>query len=185
MSVEQKQDGEDLIWVARDRSFGGKTVEVLRVGGDANNPQVKHFGNPVVSPTLQAKATIATAAVKTLHATPVQVIPAPPAGKYIEIVSVHAELVYGTAGYDGVDATDYLELRYTNGSGALLTATVSPAGFGDATANAHVTLTPASSGWIPANAKVVAYIAGSEWYTAAGDSALRFDILYRLRDLAL
>jgi hypothetical protein len=182
MSVEWKQDGEDWVWIARDRSFGGAIVEMLRVPGTPG-ALVSIAGNPVVAPVLRATAVLLAAAVKTLHATPVQVLPAPPANTYIEVVSMHAYLKFGSAGYDSVAATDYLELRYTDGSGALLVQAVSPAGFGDATSDAHLLLEPAAS-WAPANAKVVAYIAGSEWYAAAGDSDLHLDILYRIRPLA-
>lgn len=184
MSVEWKQDGEDWIWVSRDRGFGGAVTEALRVAGDGSGT-LSIAGKPVVSQTLQAKAVILSAAVKTLHGTPVQVIPAPPAGTYIEIISMHARLQFNTAAYDAVAAGDFLELRYTDGSGALLTATVSPVGFGDAVATADVLITPAASGVIPINAKVVAFIAATEWFGAAGDGDLHLDILYRVRPLAI
>lgn len=183
MSVEWKQDGEDWVWVSRDRGFGGAVVEALRVKGDGSG-QLVFQGNPLVDQLLIAKAVIPTASVKTLHATPVQVIPKPPAGYFIEIVSMSAELVFVSAGYDAVAATDYLELRYTDASGALLVQTVSPVGLGDAVANANQIINPAN-GYIAINAKVVAYIAGTEWYAAAGDSPLHLEIAYRLRKLAI
>lgn len=134
---------------------------------------------------LTATKTIAFAAVRTLHATPVELIAIPAdATKYIEIVSVHAMLVYGTAGYDSVAATDYLELRYTDANGSLLVGDITPASFGDATADDHMVLVPGARS-LPKNANVVAYIAGTEWYAAAGDSALKFNVKYRLRTLAL
>lgn len=139
-------------------------------------------GTPTV---MRADVVLASAAVKTLHATPVQVIAAPGAGKFIEIISMHAYLKFGTAAYDGVAATDFLELRHTDGSGALLTQTVDPTGFGNAAADAHVLILPAS-GIVPLdNGKVVAFIAGTEWFAAAGDSALHLEILYRIRKTAI
>lgn len=184
MSVEQKQDGEDLVFVARDRSYAsGAPVEVLRIPGSPSG--VLSISGVPAQQVYEAKAVILSAAVKTLHGTPVQVIPAPPAGTYIEIVSMHARLVFNSAAYDGVAAGDFLELRYTDGSGALLTATVSPVGFADAVATADVTIAPASSGWIPLNAKVMAFVAATEWFAAAGDGDLHLDILYRIRPLAI
>jgi hypothetical protein len=121
--------------------------------------------------------------VKALHATPVEVIAQPSAGTYIEVVSVHAFLDFNSVAYDAVGATDYLQLRYTDGSGALLTQNVSPAGFGDASADAYLLLNPAAS-YAPLRAAVMAYIAGGEWYAAAGNSPVNLVVLYRKRTLA-
>lgn len=125
--------------------------------------------------------TIAAGSVATLNATPVTVIAAPGAGKYIEIVSVEWFLDYGSVQYDAVGANDDLELRYTDGSGALLATTDNPTGFGDASADAYLLARGADQHVVTLNAPVVARIATGEWYSAAGDSPLKYAIHYRVR----
>lgn len=126
-----------------------------------------------------AEATLTAAQVQALNATAVEVIAAPGAGKYIEFLGGEAFLDFESVGYDAVAATDYLSLRYTNASGAIVTANVSPAGFGDASADAHMKLAPASH-VITQNAALVAHIQGGEWYSAAGDSPIVLRIQYRI-----
>jgi len=180
--IREKQEGEDIVYMGGSREFGSAQVEVMRLKGDGSGVSISGVDS---IPLYKAKAVILSAAVKTLNATAVEVIPAPPSGKFIEIVSAHAMLKFNSAGYDAVGAGDVLELRYTDSSGALLNATVSPVGFADAVADAHDMLHHAASGWAPLNAKVVAHIAVGEWYAAAGDGDLHLEILYRLRDLAI
>ena len=133
--------------------------------------------------------TIANAALKTLHTTAVEVIPAPSAGSYIELVSVHAYMKYATAAFDSVAATDYLELRSTNASGELLTQNVDPTGFADQATDQHRQLSLAIGAAhlvTPVDgANVVAHIAGSEWYAAAGGGELHLEVLYRVRTTAI
>lgn len=130
---------------------------------------------------------IATAAVKTLNATPVSIIPAPGAGLFIEIVSIHAWLVYGTAGYDAVGASDDLAFKYTNASGAKVVTDIEATGFGDATSDQHRVTYPTNgaANMTPvANAAVVAHILTGEWFASAGDSSLKIEATYRIRSLA-
>jgi hypothetical protein len=165
-------------------------VLILDAGGQADGRSLNTDGTNLdalmTSQVKIATKTIANAALKTLHATPVEVIATPGSGKFLEIVSVHANLVYATAAFDDVGASEFLELRHTNGSGALLTQTTGCAqGFGDASADAHLLIQPAT-GIVPVdNANVVAYIAGGEWYAAAGGSALHLEVLYRVRTTAI
>lgn len=135
-------------------------------------------------PVQEASGTIATGAVATLNATPVTVIAAPGAGKYIEVISCHWMLDFESAAYDGAAAGEDLALKYTNASGDQVAGLVDHDGFGNASADAHaivkgVAVTPV------ANAAVVAHILTGEWYAAAGDSPVKYNIRYIVRDLAL
>lgn len=129
--------------------------------------------------------TIATAAVRTLNATPVTVVPAPGAGKFIEVDSIRVMLDYGTAAYDGVAGSgEDLAFKYTNASGAKVVTDIAGSGFGDASADAQrltrgIAVTPAL------NAAVVAHILSGEWYAAAGDSPLLVEVFYRVRTAQL
>ena len=133
-------------------------------------------------PLLKASTTIAFGAVRTLNATPVSVIPAPGAGYFIEVESIHAWLDYGSTGYDAVASGDDLSFKYTNASGAKVTGDIAGPTFGDASADAHrvargVAVTPVG------NAAVVAHILATEWFGAAGNSPLKIEAYYRVRPL--
>ena len=132
----------------------------------------------------KASGTIATGDVATLNATPVEMIPAPGAGKYIEVLSVHWFLDFATTAYDAAAAGDTLEAKYTNGSGDAVVDAVAGDAIGAAAADYH-TIVQAVQELIPvANAAVVAHVNTGEWYGAAGDSPLKWEALYRVRDLA-
>jgi len=121
------------------------------------------------------EVTIATAAVKTLNATPVDVIPAPGAGYGIQLLGVEVFLDYATTAYDGIAAGEDLTLKYTNGSGAVL-ATVETTGFLDASADA-LAWAPGVAATIAANAKVVAHMLAGE--IATGDSPITIRAKWR------
>lgn len=129
--------------------------------------------------------TIATAAVRTLNATPVSVVPAPGAGFFIEVDSVRVMLDYNSAGYDAVAGSgEDLSFKYTNASGAKVTGDIAGWGFGDATSDQQrlargVAVTPV------ANAAIVAHILSGEWYSAAGNSPLLVEVFYRVRRVQL
>lgn len=173
--------GNDVVIERADRQFGGEREELFKADGESGDVSVKGVKLNGAAAVLVAKKKLTAAQVVALAATPVEVIGKPAAGKFIEIISVHAWLDFASAAYDAVAATDYLQLRYTNASGAKLLQDIDPSGFGDAVADAHLVIGHADS-LVPLNAKVVASLAGS-WYTAAGDSPIVLEVLYRLRDL--
>jgi hypothetical protein len=129
----------------------------------------------------RATGTIATGDVATMNATPVEVIAAPGAGKFIEIVSVYWFLDFNSAAYDAAAAGDTLGVKYTNGSGAQLVDTVAGNAIGSAAADYHVIVKPVAEVQPVANAAVVAHIDAGEWGT--GNSPLKYEILYRVRTL--
>jgi hypothetical protein len=164
-----------------DRTFKGVRRTVLRVDDQTGDVEIHGVKVNGAAAVLVAKKTLSAAQILALDTVPIEIIPKPAAGKYIEVVSVHAMLKFNSAQYASVGATDYLQLRYTDGSGAKQLKDVSPVGFGDAAADAHLIIGHADS-LIPANAKVVASLAGA-WTT--GDSMVTLEVMYRLRDLAI
>lgn len=128
-----------------------------------------------------ATVTIPYASVRTLNATPYELVPTPGAGYANVVESAVLFLDYGSAGYDAVGASDDLTIRYTNGSGALI-ATVETVGFLDATADAVRYVQPTTTAALTpvANAAIVAHISTGEIYSAAGDSPLKVKVYYRV-----
>jgi hypothetical protein len=168
------EPGASGLWVAAADGQGSAIALEAGVSGDLIGGEFAALGGIRI-----AETTIAAGSVATLNATAVSLVAAPGAGKYLDLVDAEVFLDYGTAGYDAVAATDYLSIRYTNASGAVLTANTSPVGFGDATADAHFKMEPTSH-LITLNAALVAHIQGGEWYSAAGDSPLTFRVKYRV-----
>jgi hypothetical protein len=120
--------------------------------------------------------TIATASVLTLNATPVSLIPAPGAG-FVNIVdSVYATIDYNSAAYV-LDAAG-LTVRYTDGSGASVGATLTQA-FGQASADAIQSVRAAATALTPvANAAIVLYADNADPTT--GNSAIKVRVYYRI-----
>lgn len=142
-------------------------------------------GSPVAQELaiLTAEGVIPFASVRTLFTTPVQVIAAPGAGLWVEVLDCYWFLDFGTAAYDGAAAGDTLQLRYTNASGAIVTQTLAGNTIGAAAADYHARVGPADGYQIAANAPVMAHIAAGEWFVAGGDSPLKYRVRYRIRNL--
>jgi hypothetical protein len=131
-----------------------------------------------------AEGTIAAAAVATLNATPVEVIAAPGAGFYVDVLQVDWFLDFESAAYDAPASGDTLGLKYTNGSGVQLVDVLAGNGIGAATADYHATSRGLTE-WVHTagdNAPVVAHLDGGEWFASAGDSPLKYRILYVVRE---
>lgn len=125
--------------------------------------------------------TIAFAAVRTMFATPVEVIPAPGAGLYNDVIDCYWFLDYSGVAYDAAVAGDALTLKYTDASGAQVVDSVAGNAIGSAAADYH-TLQRRVPELIPvANAAVVAHILLTEWFAAAGTSPLKYAIRYVVR----
>ena len=129
---------------------------------------------------------IANAAVKTLHATPVQVAPAPGAGKYIYVRSWAARYVFATAAFDGVASNEELTLRYTDGSGGEAAPKIPAVGFADqATDQLRVIdggqITAGTPVTPVANAPLVVFVNTGEWFAAAGGGSLIVEVDYHIR----
>jgi len=152
--------------------FDGTTVDDTFTGGSINANKIKGQVPSVAS------FNIPTGDVATMNATPVTVLPAPGAGFYTKVVSVHWWLDYGTVAYDAAAAGDILTLNYTDAAGAAVVDGIAGDTIGAAAADYHV-LAEAVPELIPVEAAViVAWIAAGEWFGAAGDSPLKCEIAY-------
>lgn len=133
--------------------------------------------------------TIATASVLTLNATPVELVPAPGAGKALIYLGSQWHLDFNSAAYAGIAAGEDLAIKYTDASGAQV-AELETTGFLDATADEYRWAYPAGNtgAVLPSiepveNAPLVAHMLVGEVTT--GDSDLLVKVSYRVIDLAL
>lgn len=129
-----------------------------------------------------ATVTIATAAVKTLNATPVELVPAPGAGYANVLIGALAFLDYNSAAYDGIAAGEDLAIKYTNGSGQQVAA-FEATGFLDQTADqiryVDATVQTTTAGQtIVENAALVAHMLTGE--IATGNSPVKIRCYYRV-----
>jgi len=137
-----------------------------------------------------ASGTIANAAVRTLNATPVELIAAPGAGKMILVHRAVWQLDYATAGFDAAAAGDTLVARYNDSNGAICVATTPGDTFGGATADTISVVGGVATAVVGAatgrvNQAVVAHINTGEWYAAAGGSAIKWKLFYSVVDIDL
>lgn len=129
---------------------------------------------------------ITTAQLLALHATPISLVAAPGAGKFLMFLGALAFLKYGTVPYDGIASGEDLGVKYTDASGALV-ATIETTGFLDASANALRQVGSmnaiAAANLIPvANAALVANLLVGE--IATGDSDLYMRVYYSIQPSA-
>lgn len=161
-------DGAALVGVEdSDAFYTGTTVEAA----------LAELGQDRV---YRAQVTIATGDVASMNATPVQLVAAPGAGTYIEVVSIHWFLDFASSAYDAAASGDTLVARYTDGSGAIVVDAVAGDAIGAASADYHTVVRPVAEVIPVENAALVAHITTGEWGT--GDSPLKADVLYRVRE---
>jgi len=158
--------------VSPDGTINGAEIEDESVTSDALDPSLLQT----------TQVTLTSEQVNALFTTPIAIIPAPGAGKVIEVTSLFLQYNYGSVAYTIGSATN-LALRYTDGSGTLITASVSVTGFLDQTAD-EVRIAPtATSSFEPTtNAAVVLTLAGAN--VSAGNGTLVASVAYRVHTLA-
>lgn len=131
--------------------------------------------------SVKTKTAIPNASVRTMNATPVTIVEAPPAGYAVANLRIHAKYIYATAAFDAVGAGDDLEFRYTDGSGTKLANDVETTGWLDQTADGYRMSGPVQTSLTPlAATKVVARFATGEVYSAAGGGSLVINAIYDL-----
>lgn len=86
--------------------------------------------------SITVKTTILAAAIKTLRATPVELVPAPGAGFLLQFDSAIMVLTAGTEVLS--ESADNLQIEYDGGSAAALTGVIEMTGFIDAAADAAI-----------------------------------------------
>jgi hypothetical protein len=172
--------GDDGQWIFNAVS-GPKVGEVRTVHATKGvvelNPSLYAHGGGEFERTVRIPA----AAVRTLNATPVEVVPAPGVGKVIEVISVLAKLDFAAPAYDSVGGSENLLIRYNNPAGTDAVDPIPGVGFGDAVADAFYHA-PGAAANISThiNDPLVASIASGEWYVAAGDSDLVITVRYHV-----
>ena len=142
---------------------------------------------PGVSQIMTAKVDITSEQVKALRATPIQLVAAPGADKFIQFLGATLILDYGSNGF--TESTDNLVIEYDGGVD--ITAAIEMTGFIDQTADTIMTVIPAAL----AGAAVTSFvnkklqllntgdseIAGN----AANDSQLTVIVTYAIHTLGL
>lgn len=127
-----------------------------------------------------ATITIATGDVLTLATTPYELVAAPGAGNFIEFISAQLILDYNSVPY--TEAGDNLAIRYTDGSGVIISQTIESTGFIDQTADTITNALPKIDAIVSAvgavNQAVVLDNTGSDF--GAGNSPLIVKISYRI-----
>jgi hypothetical protein len=125
-----------------------------------------------------ADVTIATAAVKTLNATPVNLVEAPGAGYALIFLGAIISVDFNSAAYDGVAAGEDLSVKYTGAAG-LEIGSLEATGFIDQATDQMRYIPPkAVAGITPvANSPIVLHMLVGE--IATGDSAVKVRTYYR------
>jgi hypothetical protein len=125
---------------------------------------------------------VSSAEVLALNATPVEVVPAPGAGKYLEFLGAHIFLDFEAAAY-AADAGEDLIFSYTDGSGDIVSIPIDGEEF-QATEDSLYIATPISTNpnviTHADNAPIVVSLQTGEW--ATGDSPLKIRVFYRVID---
>jgi hypothetical protein len=121
--------------------------------------------------------TLTSAQVKTLNATPVSIVAAPGAGKYIQVEQIEI-LPTGTTGYDGVASGEDLLFYHETGSTLL---TFETTGWLDQNTPALRTALPAVVAITPlTNKALMATISSGEIFAAAGNHGLKIKVRYKV-----
>ena len=132
----------------------------------------------VVGAEREAVVVLTTAQARALNATPITIVPAPGAGKAVVVYGALAHKPVGTA-FGGIAGTEDIDVRYTDGSGALI-LNVELTGFLDQ-ATVQTRYAPAGNADITpvANAAVVLSNSGA----ITGGSSVTIRVQYRILDL--
>lgn len=126
--------------------------------------------------------------LRALRATPQTLVAAPGAGKFLELVAVHAWLDYGSVAHDApANASDDFTVRYTNGSGNAV-ATFEATTFINASSDQHRVVNATSGAptsaaqYTPAeNAALVLHNSGAAEFSGTGNSPVKLEVFYRVR----
>lgn len=130
------------------------------------------------------RVAVTSAELLALNATPKTLVPAPGAGKVLELVSVMAFMNSATPAYAGVAAGEDLTIGYTDGSGVVASTTLETTGFIDQTTAQIRTFKPITTDITPVvNAPLVLHLESGEITTGTG--VLYLNILVRIHETGL
>lgn len=127
------------------------------------------------------KVDITSAEVLALRATPKELVAAPGANKILVFESILLQVNYNSAAY--TESSDNMAVRYTNGSGVIVSSTIEATGFVDATADASVrgvAITDAIVANSAAENKALVLHNTGDGEYASGNSPLVADVFYRV-----
>jgi hypothetical protein len=128
-----------------------------------------------------AEGTISVAEMLALRATPKELVPAPGAGKVIELLG--GILIYDFAAAF-TESTDNLAVKVENGSGAAVSETIETTGFLDATADKMIKVEAIKDALLTADKALVLHNTGDGEFGGTG-SPLRFKIRYAIHETGL
>jgi len=114
-----------------------------------------------------------------LNSSPVELVPAPAAGSFIEFVNAQAWLDWDAGA--AYDTAGTMEIGFAGNDA--VTGTLAFAGFGDAVADEHRLLGPALTDAAPEAATALELRCSADWFGAAGSSPVKVRVQYRVRTL--
>lgn len=170
--------------MARSQTTLGKEIPAL----DQNKPGYNPLSDCVQSDDIHQsviqykEVAISIAQMKAARATPVELVPAPGAGYVLDFLGAHFILDYAAA---YTESTANLEIRYTDGSGAIVSTTLEATGLADATSDQLRTFKPITTDLTPvANAALVLFNNGAGEWGGTG-SPIRMKVAYRVHATGL
>ncbi len=134
-------------------------------------PGVNTLSIQVANPVLSSEVTLTHAQIILLRSAPITVVTAPGSGNTIHFVGAQLKMVYG--GTNVYTNPQDLSIRYTNGSGVIVSSTITGAGFEDPAVSTYTSATAIPNAIVAATAAeaqplVIHNIGGSE---IAGNAA--------------
>lgn len=125
----------------------------------------------------RVRVPLTSAQILASNTTPITLVPAPGAGKYISVDEVVAKMTFGSVQYTGANA---VEVRYTDGSGVKVTGDLAAAWLNSASTRVDKAIGAAVAVAV-ANAAIVVAVPSAN--PGAGDGTVTLDILYRVVSL--
>lgn len=123
----------------------------------------------------EASVTLTAAQVKALFSTPITLVAAPGAGKYISVDEIRFKMVYGTTQYAGANNAEF---RYTGAAGNKVSADLTNTILNGAATN-YAIIKPVTTDLVPAlNAPVVVAVPVAN--PTAGDSLVTIVVRYHV-----
>lgn len=163
-------------------------VHTQTIGGAKTFSGAVTFSGSIVQPTQDGlffftEVSITAAQIKAIRATPITLVAAPAAGKALRFLGAELILDYGGSNVF-TESTNNLAIRYTNGSGVIVSGTIETTGFIDQSADTATGAIPVIDGivakaGVEAQALVLHNTSGAEIAgNAANDNVVRVKTWY-------